>query len=70
MKLVKIIKTVIHVYAKNKDLQYSFWGASDYTDEDIAEMQQQDWCRKKNAEAGYTKYTFELVKLYGEVRKW
>ena len=70
MVLLKLIKTVIHVYAKNKELQYSFWSCGDYTDEEIAKIQEEDWCKRQNEEAGYTKYTYEIVRLYGEIRKW
>lgn len=70
MKLVKLVKAVIHVYAKNGDLQYSFWNCGDHNDHITAKYEIHDWCITQNEEAGYEKYHYEIVNLYGEATKW
>lgn len=70
MVLTKIVKGLIHVYAKNGDLQYSYWSVGDYTDYVQAKCKTQAWCNEANQEAGYEKFTCEIVNLYGEATKW
>lgn len=70
MVLTKIVKGLIHSYAKNGELQFSFWSCGDYTNYVDAKCRVQEWCNKQNEEAGYEKYTCEIINLYGEATKW
>lgn len=70
MKLVKLVKAIYHVYAKNNELQYSFWDAGDHDNNVTCKCRAQEWCNMRNAEEGYEKYTCEVVNLYGEATKW
>lgn len=73
--LISIKKIVYHAWAKNGELQYSFYGAGDYENNDFrkegdAEEVGRQTCQAWNAMEEYDKYTFEIVRLYGECSEW
>lgn len=68
--LICIKKIVYHAHAKNGERQYSFYGAGDFKFNEDPEEVGRETCEYWNANEEYEKFTFEVVRLYGECSEW